>query len=102
MSKIYPSVFKMISNFSKELGTYIAQGAPNVTEEDYKERLYSLANKYNLSLKKIEEIVNYQFKYTTKIMKAGKFEVIRLPYFGKFSVNPKRIEHINKLKNESK
>ena len=39
MSKIYPSVFKMISNFSKELGTYIAQGAPNVTEEDYKERL---------------------------------------------------------------
>ena len=39
MSKIYPSVFKMIRNFSKELGTYIAQGAPNVTEEDYKERL---------------------------------------------------------------
>tara|TARA_R100000700_G_scaffold35511_1_gene44142 strand:+ start:7914 stop:8165 length:252 start_codon:yes stop_codon:yes gene_type:complete len=39
MSRIYPSVFKMIKNFSKDLGTYIAQGAPNVTEEDYKERL---------------------------------------------------------------
>ena len=38
-NKEYPSIFKMISNFSKELGTYIAQGAPNVTEEDYKERL---------------------------------------------------------------
>ena len=38
-NKKYPSVFKMIKNFSKDLGTYIAQGAPNVTEEDYKERL---------------------------------------------------------------
>jgi len=62
------------------------------------EIIYSLANKYNLSLKKVEEIVNYQFKYTTKIMKEGKFEVIRLPYFGKFSVNSKRVDHINKLK----
>jgi hypothetical protein len=38
-NKLYPSVFKMISTFSKELGTYIAKGAPNVSEEDYKERL---------------------------------------------------------------
>ena len=35
-------------------------------------------------------------------MKEGKFEMIRLPYFGKFSVNPNRVKHINKLKNESK
>ena len=60
-------------------------------KKNKKEIIYSLANKYNLSLKKIEEIVNYQFKYTTKIMKAGKFEVIRLPYFGKFSDNNKAI-----------
>jgi len=63
-----------------------------------KEIIYSLANKYNLSLKKTEEIINYQFKYITKIMKEGKFETIRLPYFGKFSVNPNRVKHINKLK----
>ena len=49
--------------------------------------IYYLANKYNLPLKKIEKIVNYQFKYVEKIMKEGKFESIRLPYFGKFSVN---------------
>ena len=63
-----------------------------------KEIIYSLANKYNLSLKKVEEIINYQFKYIAKIMKEGKFETIRLPYFGKFSVNPNRVKHINKLK----
>ena len=63
-----------------------------------KEIIYSLANKYNLSLKKTEEIISYQFKYVTKIMKEGKFETIRLPYFGKFSVNANRVKHINKLK----
>ena len=67
-----------------------------------KEIIYSLANKYNLPLKKIEEIVNYQFKYTAKVMKEGKFEIIRLPYFGKFSVNSNRVKYINKLKDESK
>ena len=65
-----------------------------------KEIIYSLANKYNLSLKKVEEIINYQFKYITKIMKKGNFKMIRLPYFGKFSVNPRRVEHINKLKDK--
>ena len=67
-----------------------------------KEIIYSLANRYNLPLKKVEEIINYQFKYIAKIMKEGNFKMIRLPYFGKFSVNPKRVKHINKLKDESK
>ena len=71
-------------------------------KKNKKEIIYSLANKYNLPLKKVEEIINYQFKYTSTVIKAGKFEVVRLPYFGKFSVNPKRVKHINKLKNESK
>jgi len=57
-----------------------------------------LATKHNLPLKKIEEIVNHQFKFAEKIMKKGNFDSIRLPYFGKFSVNPKRVEHINRLK----
>ena len=61
--------------------------------------IYKLANKYNLPLKKIEEITNYQFKYVAKIMKEGKFESVRLPYFGKFSANKHRIKYINKLKN---
>ena len=70
-------------------------------KKNKKEIIYSLANKYNLPLNKIENMVNHQFKYTVKIMKEGDFKMIRLPYFGKFSVNPKRVEHINKLKDES-
>mgnify|MGYP003627826427 FL=1 len=61
-----------------------------------------LATKHNLPLQKVEEIINHQFKFVEKIMKKGKFEMVRLPYFGKFSVNPRRVEHINKLKDESK
>jgi len=62
--------------------------------------IYYLANKYDLPLSKIEKIVDHQFKYIGEIMKEGKFETIRLPYFGKFSVNPKRVEYINKKKSE--
>ena len=67
-----------------------------------KEIIYTLANKYNLPLKKIEEIVDYQFKYASKIIKEGKFEIIRLPYFGKFSVNPNRVKYLTDLKNNKK
>lgn len=66
------------------------------------ELIYSLANKYNLPLKKVKEIVEYQFKFVEKIMRKGNFDSIRIPYFGKFSVNPNRIKYINKLKDESK
>ena len=69
-------------------------------KKNKKEIIYSLANKYNLPLKKIEEIVDYQFKYIVKIMKEGKFETIRLPYFGKFSVNSSRVKYVNKLKDK--
>jgi|TARA_B110000444_G_C18801542_1_gene577715 nucleoid DNA-binding protein len=70
--------------------------------KDKKSIIQTIATKHNLPLQKIEEIVNHQFKFVEKIMKKGKFEMIRLPYFGKFSVNPNRVKHINKLKNESK
>tara|TARA_R100000742_G_C4260202_1_gene78014 strand:- start:204 stop:422 length:219 start_codon:yes stop_codon:yes gene_type:complete len=66
--------------------------------KDKKLIIYYLANKYNISLSKVERIVGHQFKYIEKIMKEGKFETIRLPYFGKFSVNPKRVEYMNKNK----
>jgi len=70
--------------------------------KDKKTIIQILATKHNLPLQKVEQIVNHQFKFVEKIMKKGKFEMIRLPYFGKFSVNPNRVKHINKLKNESK
>ena len=63
--------------------------------------VHKLATKYNLPLEVVEGIVNYQFKFVSKIMKEGDFEAIRLPYFGKFSVNPNRVKYITKLKDEA-
>jgi nucleoid DNA-binding protein len=63
--------------------------------------IYRLANKYNLPLSKVEEIINYQFKYVSDVMKKGEFESVRLPYFGKFSVKPGRLKHMNKHKDET-
>lgn len=65
-----------------------------------REIIHYLANKYNLPLSKIEEIVDYQFKFVADVMTKGDFDSIRLPYFGKFTVNTKRVEHINRLKDE--
>ena len=61
--------------------------------------LYKLANKYNLPIQTIEKIVNSQFKFVNKVMKEGKFESVRLPYLGRWSVNKNRVKHINRLKN---
>ena len=41
--------------------------------------------------------MNHQFKFVSKIMKEGDFETIRLPYFGKFSVNPNRVKYLTEL-----
>ena len=70
--------------------------------KDKKTIIQILATKHNLPLQKIEQIVNHQFKFVEKIMKEGKFETVRLPYFGKFSVNQKKLKNLNKNKNESK
>ena len=64
--------------------------------------IHLLATKYNLPLKKVEEIINYQFKFVEKIMRSGNFDSVRLPYFGKFSVKQNRLKYINKLKNAKK
>lgn len=53
-----------------------------------------MATKYNLPLSKVEEIVDYQFKFASRVMRKGDFESVRLPYFGKFSAKKGRIKHI--------
>jgi len=63
-----------------------------------KEIIYFLANKYDLPIKTIEDIIDVQFKFVGNIMRRGHFDTIRLPYFGKFTVNKNRVKHINKLK----
>ena len=65
-----------------------------------KEIIHYLANKYNMPLQTINKIVSHQFKYVSEIIKEGNFDTIRLPYFGKFSVNPKRVKYLTELKNK--
>jgi len=64
------------------------------------EIIYKLSNQYDLPAKVIMEIVNSQFKFTAMIMSSGEFETIRLPYLGKFTVNPNRVKHITRRANE--
>ena len=66
------------------------------------EIIYYLANKHEKPLKDIERIVTYQFKFVSEVMSIGKFETVRLPYFGKFSVNKNRIKYITELTNAKK
>jgi nucleoid DNA-binding protein len=66
------------------------------------ELIYLLANKYDLPINKVEEIVEYQFKFVKEIMKDGTFDAVRLPYFGKFSAKKERIKHMNRITDESK
>jgi|TARA_R100001015_G_C4569965_1_gene128209 nucleoid DNA-binding protein len=60
--------------------------------------IHNLATKYNLPLEKVEAIVTSQFKHVAKVMSSGKFESVRLPYFGKFSVKKGRVKYINREK----
>ena len=72
-----------------------------MSAKNHREIIHYLANKHDLPLSKIEEMVNHQFKFTAKVMGKGEFATIRIPYFGKFSVKPGRLKHINRLKDES-
>lgn len=56
--------------------------------------IQKLATDHQMPLSKIKEIVEYQFKFASKIIKEGEFKCVRLPYFGKFSAKKGRIKHI--------
>jgi nucleoid DNA-binding protein len=56
--------------------------------------IQKISTKHNLPISKVKEIVEYQFKFASEVMKKGDFDTIRLPYFGKFSVNKNRVKHI--------
>jgi nucleoid DNA-binding protein len=60
-----------------------------------------LATKHNLPLKEVEKIINSQFKLAATTMSEGKFETIRLPLFGIFTVKPGRLKYLNDAKRKS-
>ena len=73
-----------------------------MASRDREEIVRKLSYKYDIPIKVVNNIVNYQFKYIADTMKKGNFDTIRLPYFGKFTVNKSRIKHINNLKHNKK
>ena len=62
--------------------------------DNQKSIIQKIATKYNLPLKVVTNIINHQFKFVNKIIAKGEFEGVRLPYFGKFDVNKKRLKYI--------
>lgn len=62
---------------------------------DEKSIIQNLASKHNLPISKVEEIVYHQFKFVAKVIREGEFKAVRLPYLGKFHVNPGRLKHLN-------
>lgn len=60
-----------------------------------------LATKHRLSLSEIERIVSSQFRLVEKTMSEGKFESVRLPFFGVFRAKPGRVKHIKDAKRKT-
>jgi nucleoid DNA-binding protein len=70
---------------------------------DLKQELVDkLSIKYHLSKKEVLDIVDHQYRFTAKVISDGKFNSVRLPYFGIFKPNMKRKKHYDDRKNESK
>jgi nucleoid DNA-binding protein len=63
-------------------------------KQEKKAIIQKIATKYNIPLQIVEEIISHQFKFVSKIINKGKFDSVRLPYFGRFHVNKNRLKHI--------
>lgn len=69
-----------------------------------RERLIAeIARKYGISYDKADEVVRSQFKFVRKVMEEGdkelgEFNNVRLPRFGVFKVDKRRVKHLNKKK----
>lgn len=61
----------------------------------YQQRIINdLAKKHGLAPDKVRRAVMHQFRFVRKIMTKGDFESVRIRYFGKFHVNPKRLKKL--------
>lgn len=71
---------------------------------DKDELVRLLAEKYNVSVADVREAVNSQFKFVKEHMETDQMPNIRLPYFGIFKPNKKRLKKIleNKKRKQNK
>ena len=61
-----------------------------------KDKLYKqLAEAYGTTVDEIRSIVESQFEFLRKTIEAGAFDSVRIPFFGRFYVNPYRLHKLN-------
>ena len=57
--------------------------------------IQEIAKELGISPSLVQKIVKTQFEFVKTVMEKGEFETVRLPYFGKFSVKPYRLQKVN-------
>jgi nucleoid DNA-binding protein len=61
-----------------------------------KDKLYKkLAEEYGTTVEEIRSIVDSQFEFLRKTIEHGAFNSVRIPFFGRFYVNPYRLHKLN-------
>ena len=70
---------------------------------DNLEKIYrDVAEELGLSKNLVKEIAEAQFDLVVKTITAGELNDVRLQYWGKFSVKPERLKHLDRHPTEFK
>lgn len=61
-----------------------------------KDKLYKqIAEEYGTTVEEVRSIVESQFEFLRKTIEHGAFDSVRIPFFGRFHVNPYRLHKLN-------
>lgn len=59
------------------------------------EIIRKVAEEYGCTVAEVRDIVDSQFGFLRDTIERGAFDSVRLPYFGRFHVNPFRLHKLN-------
>lgn len=65
-------------------------------EVNRKELIKKVSEELRLNKSEVELAIRSQFSLVRKVIEGGTFELIRLPYFGKFFSKPERRKHLDR------
>ena len=66
------------------------------------ELIAKIAEEYGYDKAEVRSIVDSQYIFLRKTIEHGAFDSVRLPYFGRFHVNPYRLHKLNLTKVKKK
>jgi nucleoid DNA-binding protein len=66
------------------------------------ELIAQIAEEYGYDKAEVRSIVDSQYSFLRKTIEHGAFDSVRLPYFGRFHVNPYRLHKLNLTKVKKK